>query len=36
MEEFKDSIYFYKACLDIMVSALVICSFILIWSSLTP
>jgi hypothetical protein len=36
LKQYKDRIYFYKACLDIMVYAFVLCSFILIWSSLTP
>lgn len=36
LKEYKDRIYFYKLCLDIIVMTLGICSVIMIWSSLTP
>ena len=36
LKQYKDRIYFYKLCLDIIVMTLGICSVILIWSSLTP
>lgn len=36
LKEYKARIYFYKLCLDIIVTALGICSAIMIWSSLTP
>ena len=36
LQQYKPRIYFYKLCLDIIVTALGICSVIMIWSSLTP